>query len=71
MAEVKKHPLRRWRESHDQTVLIRDLAKRVGVHENYLGAIELGKRSPSWRLARKLQKVTGIAAADLLPDDVT
>ncbi len=57
---MKKHPLRRWRESHDETVTLTQLAEKVGTGKSTLSEIEGWKRRPTLALACRLAELTQI-----------
>lgn len=46
------------------------LAERIGVTPNYVNMILSGARTPSLRVAKRLQDVTGISAVKFIATDV-
>lgn len=48
--------LKSWREANDLTQ--RELAEQLGVHVQYVSAIERGARRPGMRVAIKIREVT-------------
>lgn len=61
--------LKSWREKH--AVTQQALAARLGVHVQYVSAIECGRRRPGMQVALKIRDVTEgeIGLDDLLPPD--
>lgn len=46
----------------------RALAKELGVSESYISFISAGKRQPSLALALRIESITGVPAASLVPE---
>ncbi len=47
----------------------RELAEKVHVAQSILSDLELGKRVPWSKLARKLSRILGVTISDLFPED--
>ncbi|MES2602130.1 MAG: helix-turn-helix transcriptional regulator [Pseudomonadota bacterium] len=56
-----QHPLRDWRRQNGIT--LQALAEKVGVTQSHLSEIENGNNDPSFGLAIKLSRETGISLA--------
>jgi transcriptional regulator with XRE-family HTH domain len=48
-----------------------DLAHQVGVHRNFIGALERGERNPTLVSVEKVAVALGVDPADMLRDSVT
>lgn len=68
MPNETKHPLAAWREAQTPPVSQGDFAKGVHVGRWTINSIETGRRKPSPKLARELERHTGIPKAALRPD---
>jgi transcriptional regulator with XRE-family HTH domain len=44
------------------------LAKKLGVTNGYISLLETGERLASWKMALKIERVTGIPRAAIRPD---
>lgn len=45
-----------------------ELAEKIGTSPGYLNDLESGRRKPSPSMANKIERLTGIAREDLLPE---
>jgi DNA-binding XRE family transcriptional regulator len=61
-----EHPLSLYRRARDLTQA--EIAVALGVDQGTIANIETGKRPPSWKLAARIAKLTGIPARKLRPD---
>lgn len=58
------HPLAIYRKEKGLTQ--QDLAERLGIHKVYLALIETYKKTPSTKLALKIEQLTGVGRLDVL-----
>jgi DNA-binding XRE family transcriptional regulator len=63
---MQTHPLTKYRDLYRKTQ--QEIAAEVGVSRWTINRIELGERSPSVKLAKRIAALTGIRIADLRPD---
>jgi len=62
---VGRKTLRQWREM--QAITQQELANRLGVHVQYVSAIECGRRRPGMTVALRIRDMTG---GDVSLDDL-
>jgi transcriptional regulator with XRE-family HTH domain len=59
MARLEKnHPLAFWRRTNDRS--LQSLASEVGCTQSFLSEVENGNRTPSLKMAARLNRATGV-----------
>lgn len=54
----KKHPLAFWRRTNERS--LQSLASEIGCTQSFLSEVENGNRTPSLKMAARLNRATGV-----------